>query len=417
MPPSSLRGFLAQCKSAFRDSITKSNKLTLVIGNESADLDSLTSAVLWAYVRSHTAPKPTFSNPCIPVVNIPSKDLALRPEFSHLFDEAKVEADQLVTLSDIPLDGSEPRIAPRNLKILLVDHNVLQGELGRVYGDCVRGIIDHHEDEGRHPQTHSGEEPRIIMKCGSCTSLVVEHVRDYWTGIQESSTSSREDSSAHVHLAKWCLASVLIDTVDLGEPNKVTTHDINAAEYLASIVRRCQNPGFNQSMFYQAVKDAKGSLDGVSLQGILRKDYKEWADGGVKLGISSSVKPLGYLVDKAGRERGSGPPTDAFLDGMQAHAKEQNLDIAAVMTASVSDTGEFGRELLVWAFNQQGVDAFNRFAKSSRETLGLEPLPINDQLGLKADGSLQRVAWKQGAVQYSRKKVAPMMRQAAADKS
>jgi hypothetical protein len=46
VPRNSLRGFLAQARSALRSAIESSQKVTIVIGNESADLDSMTCSIL-----------------------------------------------------------------------------------------------------------------------------------------------------------------------------------------------------------------------------------------------------------------------------------------------------------------------------------------------------------------------------------
>lgn len=46
VPRNSLRGFLAQARTALRTAIDSNQKVTFVIGNESADLDSMTCSIL-----------------------------------------------------------------------------------------------------------------------------------------------------------------------------------------------------------------------------------------------------------------------------------------------------------------------------------------------------------------------------------
>lgn len=46
VPRNSLRSFLAQARSALRGAIETSQNVTIVIGNESADLDSMTCSIL-----------------------------------------------------------------------------------------------------------------------------------------------------------------------------------------------------------------------------------------------------------------------------------------------------------------------------------------------------------------------------------
>ena len=62
------------------------------------DLDSLCSAVVFAYLRSHTQPKNTLH---IPLANIPREDLSLRPELTKALSYAGVGSEDLLTLSDL----------------------------------------------------------------------------------------------------------------------------------------------------------------------------------------------------------------------------------------------------------------------------------------------------------------------------
>jgi exopolyphosphatase len=56
VPRNSLRGFLAQARGALRGAIESSQKVTIVIGNESADLDSMTCSILYV-LRNMTGDK------------------------------------------------------------------------------------------------------------------------------------------------------------------------------------------------------------------------------------------------------------------------------------------------------------------------------------------------------------------------
>lgn len=75
-----------------------------------------------------------------------------------------------------------------NTKWILVDHNALQGELGRVYGGRVRGCIDHHEEENKVLTREICEEEgemRIVEKSGSCASLVVGWGSGDWAAMRK----------------------------------------------------------------------------------------------------------------------------------------------------------------------------------------------------------------------------------------
>ncbi|KNG51826.1 hypothetical protein TW65_01018 [Stemphylium lycopersici] len=386
VPRNSLRAFLAHARGALRNAVDSSQKITFVIGNESADLDSMSCSILYAYIRSMSPPKNAFSPVYVPITNIPAADIQLRPEYLAVFRHANIESKHLITLDDLPaLSDTRCKLAPENTKWILVDHNALQGQLGKIYADRVLGVIDHHDDEGKVP-ADTGDEPRIIEKSGSCTSLIVNYCRQSWDALSGSAMSSgaahaQGDSLSNdaafvqrwdADVAQLGLASILIDTANLNDASKTTEHDREAVEYLEAKIMMCAQlaASFDRTSFYKEMDAAKKDIGSLKLQDILRKDYKQW-DQGQKLGVSSVVKPIEFLQEKAGHEA-STSPAEAFLDAMKDFAKERELDMFSLMTTSTSGDGQFRRELVLWAFNESAVLAAKRFATNSRDELGLE---------------------------------------------
>ena len=72
--------------------------LTVVIGNESADLDSCVSSVIYAYLASHLAGSCDFA----PVLNLAREDIKLRKEFVLLTNKIGLQPDQLLCRDDFP---------------------------------------------------------------------------------------------------------------------------------------------------------------------------------------------------------------------------------------------------------------------------------------------------------------------------
>ncbi|KAF1928183.1 exopolyphosphatase [Didymella exigua CBS 183.55] len=410
-PRTSLRGFLAHAKSALRSAISSQQKVTLVIGNESADLDSMTCQILYAYVRSMAPPKNAFTPLYIPVTNMPAAGVDMRREFLAVFKHADIEAAHLITLDDLPAPSDmQTKLRPENTRWILVDHNALQGQLGSIYSSRVQGVIDHHDDEGAVPQD-TGAEPRIIEKSGSCTSLVTNYVGPTWDTV----SGGALDDDARV--AQLGLASILMDTANLQDQSKTTEHDRRAVEYLEAKVLRCPQVAttYDRGAFYEAIDAAKKDIGALELQHILQKDYKEWEQEGQKLGISSVVKEIAFLQTKAGEEaeaEAASSTSQAFLDQLADFARERSLNLYSVMTTSTSAGGSFQRELLVWAFDESAVSWAQRFASQSQGELGLEAWEEDGNVASgEGDGQWRRVWW-QREVQHSRKRVAPLLRQA-----
>lgn len=399
-----------------------------------SDLDSLCSALLFAYLRTHAHAPPRLH---IPLCNLQRGDLALRPEFGAVLHDAALTTDDVLTLDELP----GPRdLAPADTRWLLVDHNVLTGPLAQVYGskgsgsqNLVIGCVDHHDDEGEVPHD---AEPRVIEKCGSCVSLIVEECAATWDRLtsEEAEAEGEKggatlDARTRAHLARLVLAPALIDTRSLTDATKTTARDHRAVEYAEA---KLASPGTDDSdatasdgpyaraRFFEHMSALRSDIAGLSIRDVLRKDYKEWSegegDGTIKLGTSSVTRPIAYLVEKAGGE-------EALVESLRAWGEERAVDLVVVMTSARID-GAHGRELLVWArTGKRAADAARAFADAFAEPLELRPW--GDGGGLNADADAVAAAgdggcgtegwmrcWAQGKLECSRKQVAPMLREA-----
>lgn len=335
----------------------------------------------------------------------------------------------MITLDDLPGSTNlKDQLPPNNTRWILVDHNALQGTLGSIYSPRVVGTIDHHADEGKVP-AETAPEPRIIETAGSCTSLVVNHCRNAWDALSANGTVSgaaqaQGDSLAEdaalttlwdAQAAQLALASILIDTHNLTDANKTTSHDERAVALLEAKINSCAKigAGFRRDAFFDEIDAAKRDLEAIPLDGVLRKDYKQWSEGGLDVGISSAVKDLGYLQEKAGGESAASSSSSSFADLVwvaKGFARERDLAVFAIMTAFSGGDGGFARELLVLGMTAEGRTAVESFAGTSGRELELEEMEGEDE-----EGVLLKV-WRQGKVAASRKQVAPMIRKAMNEK-
>jgi exopolyphosphatase len=318
---------------------------------------------------------------------------------------------------------------PSNTRWIVVDHNSLLGELGKLYSSRVGGTIDHHDDENKVPKD-TGNEPRIIIKTGSCTSLVTNYCRQSWDRLSSSAISSGAshaqseeivDDASYASLwdaqvAKLALASILIDTNNLEAKDKTTDHDIKAVEYLTTKIMSSPqaSKNFERTAFFEQIFKAKEDIDSLPLSNILRKDYKEWSEGSKKLGVSSVVKDFEFLIQKANGDANRPDPQDsgAFLDTVKQFSIDRGLDNFAIMTTSASAEGDFQRELFLWALKADSVASVKKFEKQAGGELGLKPW-TGSAKGIEDESKDQwRKIWQQREVQHSRKRVAPLLREA-----
>lgn len=353
---------------------------------------------MYAYLRSTTPPNPTLH---IPLSNLPRADLALRPELTTALAHAHLRPSDLVTLDHLP-----PALEPRSTRWLLVDHNALTGALAaRGFSDHVVGCIDHHADEGRVPPTDGTGEPRVIEKCGSCSSLVARFCRPAWEEAlrKGNGTHSQTQEESDAHVARLALAPILVDTAGLKAADRTTETDVRAVEFLEGLLKN--DAGYARDAYLQELMRTKEDLSALGFRDIFRKDYKQWGEGGMALGISSVAQGFDYLL---GEKAGGGDP-EVFMGAFREWAEEKKLDVAVIMTTA-HPGGEFRRELLVWAFNEVAAAVAEHFVKTCGGELGLETW--GDGRLDRVEGGMWRRVWLQRNVAHSRKRVGPMLREA-----
>lgn len=310
-----------------------------------------------------------------------------------VLQNAGLQPSDLLTLTDLP-----DNLEPEDTRWILVDHNKLTGPLVK-YKKQVVGCIDHHVDEGVVPKDAN---PRIIEPCGSCMSLIIEDSKKLWdelVGISGQSGSKTEEENK---LAKLGLAPVLIDTINLTAKDKTKPKDEHGAKFLE---KRIKFERFNPTAYYKHIEAVKEDISELSFRDIFRKDYKEWEEGPLKLGIACVVQDFDYLIDVK-----AGGSVETFLEKLGDWAREKELDLVGVMTTS-HPGGEFQRHLLVWGNNQHAVKGIHHFEEIA------DSLELEQYGNGKLDKGDDRKAWRQKNLAASRKQVSPILRKALSEVS
>lgn len=431
-----------------------------VLGNPSADLDSIVSAIVYSYCANNRLPNTT-PRPHVPILNLPNVPAGpelyrLRPEFVtalHLatnfpslrHDErfenssesaGKLLREHLVTVADFSHSLKETSSSHLLADATLVDWNAMPDRaeepgrgslagLGEVSFSTV-ACIDHHVDEHFVPRRDNipTDQPMIIQPGpGSCSSLIVNEMekRGFWT--------ADANASEIAQVAKLALAPVLIDTSNLKAEGKVTDVDVRAVEFLHRQIASAteEMSTWDADAFYEEVLTAKkNSLDLLNLNEVLDRDYKDWTETSqasgqkVKLGFCSSVKPMRWIVEKAGGPR-------KFVDAVHAFAssEEKSLDVIVVMTSFTSGDDQFARELYIATSTDTGASADSVKAFVAQSTSELDLVEWSALYGesvhasedrirstLAADSGPWRRLWVQKNTKASRKQVAPLLRSA-----
>jgi len=339
----------------------KTNPDLIIMGNEAADLDSMASSIAYGYL--HTLKTPGAA--ALPVMPIARADFHLRTEAVFVMKEAGINPDDLVFFDEI--DAASLLV---KTPLVLVDHNSPSPELEK-FQPKVTGIVDHHSDDGNF----SDAQPRIIQTIGSTTSIIARLFMD--AGFTISS-----------ELAVLLGGTILLDTVNLDDSaGRVTDADKEIAAHLLPL---CP---LSREDFFSQVQKAKFSVQGLSTNDLLRKDYKQWMLGKTLCGIGSA---LIALEDWA--------RMDSDLSrGFEDFTVERKLDILFSMNAFTNP--DFHRHLVIYTKTQAEHDRLLVFLQEN----GLD-LKLMNLEGQKKDGAGYIQFYEQGNLKISRKKLHPILK-------
>eukprot|EP01130_Rhizamoeba_saxonica_P005353 TRINITY_DN2149_c0_g1_i2.p1 TRINITY_DN2149_c0_g1~~TRINITY_DN2149_c0_g1_i2.p1 ORF type:complete len:376 (-),score=86.22 TRINITY_DN2149_c0_g1_i2:44-1126(-) len=315
----------------------------LVIGNEASDLDSIISAISYAYIATLGRNELT-----LPIVPVPRADLPLRTEVTYLFDLVGVDQDALIFVDEIiPL--LEEKKANSTLQIVLVDHNYPSGYISD-YRDNVVRIIDHHIDTENYYE-HLGNLKKIEM-VGSASTLVAN------IAIEEFDSLSELDND----ILTLLLATILLDTINM---DRNMGRGVDADEFVINELKKF----VERENLFEDTQNAKFDIAKLTTNQLLRKDYKEFASGDQKYGISSITGTS--LTNWVSRDT-------KILIGIDEYSKSRDCDIFFVMTAFVVDD-VFQREVLIASGDEELFNTvLQEFVSSDLNLVELELANIED---------------------------------------
>ncbi|KIK40885.1 hypothetical protein CY34DRAFT_806755, partial [Suillus luteus UH-Slu-Lm8-n1] len=215
----------------------------VVMGNEAGDLDSLASALGYAWLRSNTSGK------AITYTTTLKEDFALRAENLYALGLAGISNDPI-----IPMPSQVSQFA-------LVDHNVLR----ITYASTTASVVA------------DAANPRIVEPAGSCSSLVARSYQSF------------SNLSILPELSTLLLSAISIDTHGLTTGGKALDVDREAAAFLIPQSLLAYNEEVsaisnNQQITHlpsvqslsATLGEKKLSVSHLSTRDLLRRDYKEY---------------------------------------------------------------------------------------------------------------------------------------------
>lgn len=267
---SSLPHILSKWK-ALASGVHPSSRFTVVLGNESGDLDSVVGAICLAWVLNE---HPTLDmKPAVPALNFDPRDLPLRVDVHRFLEKHGVPAECLLTAdpkarSSIPAD-SFVDISREEVSVVLFDHNVLL-DCHSSCGSRVVGVVDHHKNEQQYLETTS--RLRIIKEVGSASTLVARMC---------------EESGMRFPFPTFLAGPIVIDCENFDPSRRrATPDDVATYEWLKTqCISGSELP--DPTALFTQLKAWRTEIFSLSVQENLRKDYKSFSGKSLFVGVSS----------------------------------------------------------------------------------------------------------------------------------
>ncbi|KAJ3338887.1 hypothetical protein HDU93_008940 [Gonapodya sp. JEL0774] len=397
--------------------LSRPGTVTVVIGNEAGDPDSMVSALALAYLQHLT--RADSSRSFIPAFNFPRADLPIRPEcvqaFRHAFPEGGALPSQKLLehtrfQDELDLDA----LATSNdLQLIITDHNKLASVQSK-FAPAVRGVVDHHVDENAFPTSQCAL--RVIAPVGSCSSLVAKLYVD--SGLDLPSVVPPQ-------MADLLLAPILHDTDCLSvDSGRVTDLDIEMASVMFSLAK---GPGTTQitvlgtnspkqtyfQTYARELKDSKKELRDLSSADLLRRDFKLYSMPLPSPSKSANVgfSTVSWDVDKWAKRDGSDNVIAAVVD----FAATKALDVEIVMLHKSGSADKFERQMIVAVRATAEAAAFFLSDIVSSAEMELKPYSLKkggSEWDVRSSGgvSFSVRVFRQGNAAMSRKLVGRSMR-------
>ncbi|XP_075989960.1 exopolyphosphatase prune [Anticarsia gemmatalis] len=267
----------------FNSSLSKLNTdnykdLTIVIGNESCDLDSAVSAIVyacflnWQYNQiqckvctRENRPEFVKHDIFLPVLNVERGDYELKTEVAYLFRKYNIFESSLIFRDDHDLTVLTTR---PNTKVVLVDHHVL-AKKDLFLTPLVTEIIDHRPID-KSSWHYAADTRTTIETVGSCATLVAQRIKNLAALVAK----DVDFFNAYLVCSQLLHATIILDTVNFcKQVNKATPHDEEIIQFLESLLQPADYKQERGRVLDELVA-ARSDVSALSAAQLLKKDVK-----------------------------------------------------------------------------------------------------------------------------------------------
>ncbi|XP_053622484.1 exopolyphosphatase PRUNE1 isoform X2 [Plodia interpunctella] len=268
--------YLTDTSNKLRD--TNYADLTIVLGNESCDLDSAISSIVyalflnWQYQQIKCKTCTRFARRedmkdslFVPILNVDRENFPLKTEVVYFLNEHGINETNLVFRNDYDL---KQLVTQNKTNVVLVDHHTLNAD-DMFLAPYVTEIIDHRlmDKSGWH---YKDDTRSTIEIAGSCCTLVSQRIRDL------SALVARDVDffDAYPVCSDMLHSTIILDTVNFSkEFNKATPHDEEIVQFLESLIKP-NDYDTARKQILDRLTTAKSNVSVLSASQLLLKDLK-----------------------------------------------------------------------------------------------------------------------------------------------
>lgn len=339
----------------------------VVRGNESCDLDSVVSSIVYGYT---IAKKYGPEEPVISVINVPAKEFSIKTELVYHLKTCGVDTDQIIFRSNVDLKKLHTQ---NKLKMILVDHHTLTSDDMDLSSSVIE-VIDHRPKDPEW--IWEDKVVKVSMNnVGSCATIIAKIL------IEMNETCVTPD------IAALLLGPILVDTACLiPDAGIATVQDHQVAYQLEKICK------VDRKTIFRNLQAIKNNITRLTPRQVLTKD--------LKLTCGIPIVGLPILAKDFLKSESAQKAVKLFSIDVEA-------EIIVIMGLAVNDI-EFKRDMAVWSekFPKYVNQLVDTLAASSDVDLDLEPTFEKE---IKSDFVLLNI----GNRRASRKIVLPIIREFA----
>ncbi|XP_057258119.1 protein prune homolog 2 isoform X1 [Pezoporus wallicus] len=279
-------------------------KVHVVLGNKSCDLDSLISTLAYAYFLDKVSPPDVL---CLPVLNIPRRDFSYFSETRFILEELNIPESFHIFRDEINLHQLN---AEGKLSLTLVNSNMLTSEDKSLESAVVKVINPDEQCDGS------------LELQASSSSVVVKEI------LQEAPELITQQ------LAYLLRGSILFKCMSL-EADRITEQQ----EKVLSVLEEKFPDLPPREEIISVLQETQFNPQGVSIEDVMLKDLKI-SDGEIKVAISTVYLTLEDCMLHR-----------SLVGDLKAFVEKYGFDILVILANCLSDEKQTKRQIAVYSEN------------------------------------------------------------------